>query len=166
MIVGNKEDEEKALAEAKNETIHLPVTQEEVVCMLKGIIFVLQRMNKNNGTLASLPYIKGLKFLNNDKKSAAIQEAARITEFFFVKFFSQLDTINQLFFEKIKELLQQMIANGIHQVVIPRKFMVKRKMEVKSFIGFIKSKMVPSISLPLKIQTAIDKREQRQSVQL
>ena len=82
--------------------------------MLKGIIFALQHMNNNNDTLASFPYTKGLKFLSNDKKFPAIQEAARIPEFLFVKFLSQLDTINQLFFEKIKELLQQMIVDGIH----------------------------------------------------
>ena len=94
MIVGDKEDEEAAFADAENETIHLPMTRDEAVCMLKGIIFALQHMNKNNDTLASFPYIEGLKFLHNDKKFAAIQEAACITEFFFVKFLSRLDTIN------------------------------------------------------------------------
>ena len=59
-----------------------------------------------------------------------------------------------------------MIAEGLNQVVISGKFMTRRKKEVKSFIGFIKSKMVPPISLPFKIQTAIDKREQRRLVQL
>ena len=67
MIVGDKKDEEKALADAENETIHLPVTWEEAVCMLKAIIFALQHMNMNNDTLALLPYIKGLRFLNNEK---------------------------------------------------------------------------------------------------
>ena len=44
--------------------------------------------------------------------------------------------------------------------------MTKRKKEVKSFIEYIESKTVPTISLPFKIQTAINEREQRRSIHL
>ena len=129
--------------------------------MLNSIMFSLKHMNKNNHTLASYPYTEGSKFFTNDKKFPAINEAARIIDFFFVKFLSRLDTINQIFFDSIKGRLQQMIADGVDDVVIPAKYIRRRKKQVKEFIAAIESKMIPTISLPIEIQTAIDQREGR-----
>ena len=55
-----------------------------------------------------------------------------------------------------------MIANRLNQVVIPSKFMSKRKKDIKSFLESIEEKMLPTISLPLKIQAVIDKQELQQ----
>ena len=57
-IFGSEEDEEAALADAENESIHLPMTRDETARMLNGIIFALKQMNKNNHTLASYPYTR------------------------------------------------------------------------------------------------------------
>ena len=58
-----------------------------------------------------------------------------------------------------------MIANGHHQVVIPGKLISKRKKDVKTFIKMIKNKMLPTMSLPLEIQTVINRQELRQLVE-
>ena len=129
--------------------------------MLNGIMFSLKHMSKNNHTLASYPYTEGFKFLTNDEKFPAINEADRVIDYFFVKFLSRLDTINQLFFSDIRRLLQQMIANRVEDVVIPAKYIRRRKKLVKDFIQSIESKMILTIALPIEIQTAIDEREAR-----
>ena len=91
LLIGDKEDEEETLLDAENEMIHLPMARKEAIWMLKGIIFALKHMNKGNNTFTSLPYTKGFKFLNDDKKFDAIYEATCI--FSFVRFLSWLNAI-------------------------------------------------------------------------
>ena len=55
-----------------------------------------------------------------------------------------------------------MIANGLNQFAIPGKFMSKQKKDIKPFLKSIKDKILPAISLPLKIQQVINKQELRQ----